>query len=222
MGIFCFLWLCFGVIFQPFEVIQPEDHCGTVKSSSLVGFHLSWVRLGSHLWIFSAAFRSGSFAGERVYGEVTAMQVITFHKRKLPLISSVSRHRKCPFNILCVLFQIPVEIRQFLKKAVQGITAKLSWECTNASCRWSILLALGGSSSSEITPRASVLKKEEASGAGKYQSCYPSVCMPAACRVQWVIRRDGLQKEGTDILGLGDDDFLSLRLPSGITGSSSM
>lgn len=183
MGLFCLLSFCFGVIFQPFEVTQPEDHWGAVKSFSLVGFHPSWVRLGSHLWIFSAAFGSSSFAREPVYGGATATQVIAFRKRRLPLISSVSRYRKCPFNILCVLLQILIEIQQFLKKAAQGITAELSLECTNASCNSAILLALRGSSSSEITPCASVLKKEEASGASKYQSCYPSACLPAAYRI---------------------------------------
>lgn len=100
-------------------------------------------------------------------------QMITLHKRRLPLISSITRYRKCPFNILCALLQIPVKIQQFLKKAAWGIAAELSLDCTNASRSWSILLALRRFSVSEITPCASVSKKEGASGAGKYQSCFP-------------------------------------------------
>lgn len=125
MGIFCFLWLCFGVIFQPFEVIQPEDHCGTVKSFSLVGFHLSWVRLGSHLWIFSAAFRSGSFAGEPVYGEVTAIQVITFHKESCPW-SPPFPDTENALLIFCVsFFKFLLKYNNFSKRQLRELL--LNW-----------------------------------------------------------------------------------------------
>lgn len=128
--------------------------------------------------------------------------MITSHKRRLPLIYSITRYRKCPFNILCVLFQISVEIQQFLKEAARGIAAELSLECTNASCSWSILLVLRRSSVSDITPCASGSKIEQASGAGKYQACFPSNLAP--CSTPWYGRsaEGNPQKGRSVILGL--------------------
>lgn len=127
--------LRFGVTFQALKLHNLRVTLGAVKSFSLVGFTQSWVRLGSRLSIFRAAFGPGSFAKDSVHREASVVQVITLHKRRLPFIYSNSRYRKCPFNILCVLLQIPVKIQQFPKKAAWGIAAELSLECTNVS--WS-------------------------------------------------------------------------------------
>lgn len=69
-------------------------------------------------------------------------------------------------------------------------------ECTNASCSWSILLALRGSSTVEITPCASVLKKE----AAKYQSCNPE-SRPPVTYAGTAGQRRGDPQKGTVILG---------------------
>lgn len=146
--------------------------------------------------------------------------MITSHKRRLPLISSIIRYRKCPFNILCVLFQISVEVQQFFKEAARGIAAELSLKCTNASCSRSILLVHRRSSVSDITPCASVSKTEQASEARKYQPCFPS--NPPPCSTPWYSRSaEGKARRRGDLL-FWDPEGLFISEVTQWHGSSSM
>lgn len=136
-----------GIIFPPFEVPQSEDHSRSCKII-LVG-QISPVLGRAVLTPVNSCcpLDLARLPGSMFTREVTAVQLITLHKRRLPLIDSISIYRKkYLFNSLHVLLHISVEIQQFppQKKAARGTAAELSLECTNASCSCSVLSAAQG------------------------------------------------------------------------------
>lgn len=138
-----------GIIFPPFEVPQSEDHSRSCKII-LVG-QISPVLGQAVLTPVNSCcpLDLARLPGSMFTREVTVVQLITLHKRRLPLIDSIFIYRKkYLFNSLPVLLHISVEIQQFpkkkKKKAARGIAAELSLECTNASCSCSVLSAAQG------------------------------------------------------------------------------